>query len=150
MRQIYNNIAACKNNIPRDIANPYVNRVYDVGDIVEGIVPGSCSFNIGSIDYPAVSFRAPNSRVEGTVSVKVAYYSYSYKRPKNIQDILKDNAVEGSSKKCNERASQCNVSIPKITSNYDTPTCSDAPNCYDTDMTKCSSSDYCCQANKVS
>lgn len=150
MKQIYNNIAACKNRIPEDIANPYIDRTYNVNDIVEGIVPGTCSFNVGSIDYPAISFRAPNSRTDSTVSVKVAYYSYSYRRPKNIQDILKDNAVEGSSKKCNERASQCNVTVPKITSSYDTPTCTDTPNCYDTNINKCSSSDYCCQTNKIS
>jgi hypothetical protein len=145
MRQVYNNIAACKNSIPGDIANPYINRTYDVGDIVEGIVPGTCSFKIGSIDYPSVSYRAPAAVTNGTVSVKVAYYTYSYKRPKNIQDIL----IGGSSKKCNERTSQRNdVSMPKITSNYDTPTCSDTPICYDTDVSKCSSLDYCCQANK--
>lgn len=150
MKQIYNNIAACKNSIPSDIANPYIDRIYNVNDIVEGIEPGTCSFEIGSIEYPAISFRAPNARADSTVTVKVAYYKYKYRRPKNIQDILKDNAVEDSSKKCNERASQCNVTVPKITSSYDTPTCVDTPNCYDTNINKCSSSDYCCQTNKIS
>lgn len=149
MRQIYANIAVCKSRIPEYISNLYPDRVYNVSDIVEGIVPDTCKFTIGSINYPAVFVKAPNAQVDGTVSVLVAYYSYNYRRPRTIQDILKDNAVQGSAAKCSERASQCNISVPKITSNYDTSTCADTPKCYDTSMNRCSSSDYCCQTNKT-
>lgn len=64
-------------------------------DIIQGIIPGSCS-NIPQ--YKTYAFKSFKARPVGKTSVEVAewevnvavaYYEYEYIRPKTIQDILK-------------------------------------------------------------
>jgi hypothetical protein len=79
------------------------------------------------------------------VVVGVAYYTYDYRRPKNIQDILKTEEI---TKQCNEKSSQCNHSL-RITSNYKNMSCNNTPSCYDTSTNRCGDQQYCCRANKI-
>lgn len=151
MRQSYANIAACRSTIPGNISQPPPNtiRSYSVSDIVEGIVPGSCEFKLGRISYNAIMYRGAESGPQERttkVTVKVAYYTYSYRRPKNIQDFLKTEEI---SRKCNERASQCSHSLMRITSNYNTESCNNTPTCYDTNVDRCRKEQYCCKVNKT-
>ena len=154
MKLLFDNIAACKNTIPGNIPNNELllnsPRTYSANDIVEGIVPGTCHFDYGTLEYDATKYRASsNSRgftsTDITFSVSVAYYTYDYRRPKNIQDILKTEEI---TKKCNERSSQCSPSL-RITSNYKNISCNSTPSCYDTSTTKCPDDQYCCKANKI-
>lgn len=140
MRQAYMNIAVCKNNINR----------YDLNDIVEGVVPGSCSqLNFGSISYPAIQYRAtttdPQFR-ESTVTVLTASYTYSYRRPKNVQDILKgvDTSI-----KCNELSATCNTNNLSLRSKYKTNDCETGPSCYNRSSSKCDEDATCCKANRI-
>jgi hypothetical protein len=140
MQQAYSNIAACKNNKDK----------YQVNDIVEGVVPGTCSkVNFGIVKYPAIHYRATlgdPALVSVELPVRVAYYTYQYRRPKTIQDILKgvDTSI-----KCNERATSCINSNIKLSSTYKTIDCDTSPSCYNTEASKCDENRACCQANKV-
>lgn len=152
MRQIYNNIATCKTKIPDNISQPYHNatRSYSISDIVEGVVPESCSeLKFDKLNYNATKYRGSKAgpqEVTTMVTIRVAYYTYSYRRPKNIQDFLKTEEI---SKKCNERATMCNPNLIRITSNYNTESCSNTPTCYDTNTERCRNDQYCCKANKI-
>jgi hypothetical protein len=141
MRQAYMNIAVCKNNQNK----------YDVNDIVEGVVPGSCGelkLN-DSIIYPAIKYRAtlndPDIQAT-TVRVRVAYYTYQYRRPKTIQDILKgvDTSI-----KCNELSTSCVTSNIKLSSRYKSIDCNAAPSCYNTNVSKCDDDNGCCRVNRI-
>jgi len=140
MEQAYNNIAVCKNNKDK----------YEINDIVEGVVPGTCSkLSFGIITYPAINYRATlgdPALVSVELPVRVAYYTYKYRRPKTIQDILKgvDTSI-----KCNERATSCINSNIRLSSTYKTTDCDIAPSCYNTGASKCNDDKGCCQANKV-
>jgi hypothetical protein len=140
MKQAYMNIAVCKNNI----------NTYDINDIIEGVVPGSCSqLNFGSISYPAIQYRAtttdPQFR-EATVTVLTASYTYSYRRPKNVQDILKgvDTSI-----KCNEFSSHCDTNNLSLRSKYKTDDCETGPHCYNRSSSKCDNDQACCRANRI-
>ncbi len=116
---------------------------YTINDIVEGVVPGTCSFNFATVSYPAISvFNTPNgAQQRGTsVTVLVAYYTYQYRRPKNIQDIL---IGETNTIKCNTLSALCGET-PKLSSKYKTTDCSDAPSCYNKTAKDCNNTDYCC------
>jgi len=152
MKQLFDNIAACKNTIPGNIPNEELllndPRVYSVNDIVEGIVPGTCKLGSATLEYDATMYRATDTGAISAatkVYVEVAYYTYDYRRPKNIQDILKTEEI---TKKCNEKSSQCDTSL-RITSNYKNISCNNTPSCYDTSTTKCPDDQYCCRANKI-
>ena len=140
MKQAYMNIAVCKNNI----------NAYDVNDIIEGVVPGSCSqLNFGSISYPAIQYRAtttdPQFR-QSSVTVLTASYTYSYRRPKNVQDILKgvDTSI-----KCNELSSNCNTNNLSLKSKYKTDDCETGPHCYNRSSSKCDNDQACCRAGMI-
>lgn len=140
MSQAYMNIAVCKNNI----------NTYDVDDIIEGVVPGSCSkLNFGSISYPAIQYRATTSNPqfrESTVTVLVASYTYSYRRPKNTQDILKGLET---SIQCNEFSSNCNTNNLSLRSKYKTDDCETGPHCYNRSSSKCDNDQTCCRAGMI-
>ena len=117
---------------------------YAINDIVEGVVPASCSFNFTTVSYPAINiFNTPTGpEQEATsVSVLVAYYTYQYRRPKNIQDILigEENTI-----KCNTLSSLCGGITPQLSSKYKTIDCADAPSCYNKTAKDCNNADYCC------
>jgi hypothetical protein len=140
MKQAYMNIAVCKNNINK----------YDVDDIIEGVVPGSCGqLDFGSISYPAIQYRATTTDPQfrtATVTVLTAFYTYSYRRPKNIQDILKgvDTSIE-----CNKRSSICNNNNISLRSKYKTENCEAGPNCYNRSSSKCDDDQACCRGNRI-
>jgi hypothetical protein len=75
----------------------------------------------------------------------IAYYTYKYRKPKTIQDILKGEEI---AKKCNEQATQCNTNF-RISSNYNTTDCQNIPICYDTKTENCVDNNHCCNAGKI-
>lgn len=86
-------------------------------DIIEGIVPGSCS---SVPQYKTYSFKSFKARpvgktdvevAEWTVNVAVAYYEYEYIRPKTIQDILKPEGAICS----NQQTVNPDGDIPELT-----------------------------------
>jgi hypothetical protein len=140
MTQEYVNIAVCKNNRNR----------YDVEDIIEGVVPGSCSeLKFTSISYPVIQYRAtttdPQFR-QSTVTVLVAYYTYSYRRPKNIQDILKGVDI---SMKCNQLSGNCDNNNISLRSKYKTSDCDTGPNCYNRSTSECDDDQACCREGLI-
>jgi hypothetical protein len=140
MTQEYVNIAVCKNNRNR----------YDVEDIIEGVVPGSCSeLKFTSISYPVIQYRAtttdPQFR-QSTVTVLVAYYTYSYRRPKNIQDILKGVDI---SMKCNQLSGNCDNNNISLRSKYKTSDCDSGPNCYNRSTSECDDDQACCREGLI-
>ena len=156
MRNLYENVAPCKTKFnlytedDTNIVYDYPNRVdtsntYNINDIVEGIVPGTCQFNFTTVSYPGVAISAGigNPRQSSvTVTVRVAYYTYSYRRPKNIQDILIGEEI---TKKCNTlSALDVGSSTPYLSSKYKTRDCADAPSCYNNSARNCNNDDSCC------
>jgi hypothetical protein len=116
---------------------------YTINDMVEGVVPGTCSFNFTTVSYPAVNiFNSSSGPQQQATSVTylVAYYTYQYRRPKNIQDIL---IGETNTIKCNTLSALC-AETPKLSSKYKTTDCSDAPSCYNKTAKDCNNTDYCC------
>lgn len=155
MRQLHKNIAACNTmslSSVFDETQSQVNpqRIYNTADIVEGVVPNSCSDVLfTTVTYPGIKFRTGiNDPIiqDHTITVKVAYYTYAYRRPRTIQDILKGEEI---SKKCNELATLCNNSPLKVTSNYLTKDCDTSPICYNTNMQGCANNNYCCKTGKI-
>ena len=144
MRQTYLNTAPCFNHKSED--------TYNVDDIVEGVIPGSCGdVKYSSISYPAIKYRQSITGpvVQSTVAkYTVAYYTYQYKRPRTIQDVFKGEEIL---QKCNSVTSSCptNTMIINLTEKYKTDICQNTPICYDTSTTKCDTSNYCCQTNKT-
>jgi hypothetical protein len=156
MKNLYENVAPCRTNFnlyTEDDTNivydyPYkvdTSNTYNVNDIVEGIVPGTCQFNFTTVSYPGVAISAGigNPRQSAvTVTVKVAYYTYSYRRPKNIQDILIGEEI---TKKCNTLSTiNVGTSTPHLSSKYKTRDCADAPSCYNNTVRNCNNDDSCC------
>lgn len=163
MRQTFEDVKPCRTSI----LNSYINNEpdpnpelysspesrtdtttqYTINDIVEGVVPGTCSFSFATVSYPAVNIFNSSSGPQQqatSVSVLVAYYTYQYRRPKNIQDILigEENTI-----KCNTISALCGET-PKLSSKYKTTDCSDAPSCYNKTAKDCNNTDYCCIFNE--
>lgn len=158
MKNLYENVAPCRTNFnlytedDTNIAYDYpipsridTSNTYNIDDIVEGIVPGTCQFNFTTVSYPGVAISAGigNPRQSAvTVTVKVAYYTYSYRRPKNIQDILIGEEI---TKKCNTLSTlDVGTSTPYLSSKYKTRDCADAPSCYNNTARNCNNDDSCC------
>lgn len=160
MTQIFEDIKPCRTNI----LNSYINNEpdpnpelysspesrintttqYTINDIVEGVVPGTCSLNFSTVSYPAVNIYNTQSgtKQESTsVTILVAYYTYKYRRPKNIQDIL---IGENTTIKCNTLSNLCGGITPQLSSKYKTIDCGDAPLCYNKIAKDCNNTDYCC------
>lgn len=141
MGQIWLNTAPCHNNKNK----------YNTQDIVEGVVPDSCSeVKYTTISYPSMAYRATFGDpvvTQGSVTFTVAYYTYTYRRPKTIQDIFKgDELVQ----KCSEvTAYNPAGSTLNISEYHKTSNCSSAPQCYDTNTENCDDSNYCCRYGKT-
>lgn len=137
----YSKIAACKG--PE----------YNIEDVVEGVV-GECSgLQFRTISYPGIAYRATTGDPEvqsSSIEVLVAFYTYRYKRPKTIQDILLDNNVgNGTSSRCSSLGSQClggaNINLLE---KFKTDDCTKIVGCYDTDAVACRDTDWCCKYNR--
>lgn len=137
MEAAYYDVSACHNNYG----------TFNVDDLVEGVVPGSCtSLKYEVLSYPIVAFRQTlNGGVSqpGYLGVHVAYYQYDYKRPRSIQDIfLGDNDI-----KCSTILSQAAPSSYNITEKYTVKDCESTPSCFDTSISRCTSGNICCEQN---
>lgn len=127
----------------------FSNTSISTDDIVEGIIPGSCSsMQITNVTIPVVTYRTTLSHnVEvgsGGIVVAIAYYTYSYKRRKTIQDILIDNS------NCYTQHPSCQGSPPYLREKYRTD-CNSSLSCYNNnELPLCGIEDnrYCCKAGK--
>jgi len=140
MSQIWLNTAPCHNNKNK----------YTVGDIVEGVVPDSCSeVKYTKINYPSMSYRATFGDpvvTQGTIGFTVAYYTYTYRRPKTIQDVFKGEALV---EQCNQVTSHNPIGSLNISEKHKTFGCSNVAQCYDTDVNGCDDTNYCCRYGKT-
>lgn len=146
MATAYKNVQACKNN-----------QQINVEDIVEGVVPGSCGELLFSkVSFPATAYR---QSLEGGESqsvqytVDVAYYTYSYRRPRTIQDVLLGTELAPRCKTINPQAASnfSLISAKNIAEKYEvkTKSCQNTPTCYDTIVPLCNPDNYCCLTNKT-
>lgn len=141
MGQIWLNTAPCHNNKNK----------YNTEDIVEGVVPDSCSqVKYTTISYPSMAYRATFGDpvvTQGVVTYTVAYYTYTYRRPKTIQDIFKgDELVQ----KCSQVTSYNPIgSSLNISEYHKTSDCSSVVQCYDINTENCDNSNYCCRYGKT-
>jgi len=141
MKQTRLNTAPCFNN-----------RTINVNDIVEGVVPGSCSdITFTTVVYNGMKYRATmGDPVVGSnpVTFTVASYTYQYRRPKTIQDIFKGDELTA---KCNNVVASCPSTIPlNMTEKIKTVDCNTIPTCYDTNIPICDNDNYCCRTGKTS
>lgn len=122
----------------------------DVEDLVEGVVPGSCSkVQYGSIGFPGIAWKkdlqgGTSQRI--TISTRYAYFTYEYRRPRTIQDVfLKENAS-----KCATTTSIVPPDSYNIVEKYkiDKILCQTRPTCKDVSVTTCDSDKYCCQTQR--
>jgi len=150
---------------------------YKEEDLIEGVIPGSCSLNFGAVSFPASNFKLmadlsedrcsysfSTETAEGSVSVLVAYMSYTYRRPvsltdKIIDELGPDNIDSGT---CNTYfsaglpAGNCAKGIfsgrftnvkEKIISKLDRDgTCDSSPQCYDKERS-CEPNAHCCKVD---
>lgn len=139
MTMLYEDVSVCRNNIGS----------FPINDLVEGVVPGSCSpLSYRLLSYPAVAVSQDDqggSIGESTFGVWIAYFTYTYRRPRTIQDILlKDKASV-----CSTILPSCPKNSYNITEKYVVPDCSTTPSCFDINIPACSTNNYCCQGTLV-
>lgn len=138
MTMLYEDVSVCRNNIGS----------FPIDDLVEGVVPGSCSaLSYKLLYYPAISVSQDEeggSVSNATFGVWIAYFTYKYRRPRTIQDIL-----------LKEKASICSTILPScptnsynITEKYAVPDCGSTPLCFDIVIPTCATNNYCCQHQK--
>jgi len=135
MQAAYFDISACHNNY----------NVVNTQDLVEGVVPGSCTqIKFEVLNYPMVAWRQTLSggvMEHGYYGVHVAYFEYEYRRPRTIQDVfLKDNTS-----KCSTRIAYPASSSYNITEKYKIPDCQTSPACFDTKVSPCNEGNTCCE-----
>lgn len=76
---------------------------YKAEDLIEGVVPGSCSLNFGGGSWPGQAFKIiadltddkcgyeyKSETTDASVSVMIAYMTYQYKRPVTVNDKIID------------------------------------------------------------
>ncbi|MEX0598242.1 MAG: hypothetical protein WD512_17275, partial [Candidatus Paceibacterota bacterium] len=138
MQAAYFDISACHNNY--DVVN--------IEDLVEGVVPGSCTaVKFEVLSYPMVAWRqnlSGGTMEDNYLGVHVAYFQYEYKRPRTIQDVfLKDKTS-----KCATRIAYPAPSSYNITEKYTIPDCQITPSCIDTKIAPCNSGNICCEQHQ--
>jgi hypothetical protein len=137
---IYKTYAPCFNHKDGSI---------NVEDLVEGVVPGSCSdLQFAVASYPMVAWRKTldgGEQSQGTYGVHYAYFTYQYRRPRTIQDVLLGEEI----------SNKCSTAIPilptdgyNITEKYEIKNCDTIPNCYDTKPDVCDKEHYCCRTGQ--
>jgi hypothetical protein len=146
---------------------------YVAKDLIEGVIPGSCSLNFGSFSWPATAFKLKATlrddqcgfdyeliTQEASISVLVAYMTYQYKHPVSLEDKIIDELGPDniSSSVCRTYYSaglprnNCRngmfsgkfTNVVEKIGNNPEDTCSSAPVCYDK-VRSCSPDEYCCK-----
>jgi hypothetical protein len=138
MKAAYFDVSACHNNYG----------VFQVEDLVEGVVPGSCTdVKFEVLTYPMVAWRQTlnGGQIEnGYLGVHVAYFQYEYRRPRTIQDVfLKDEAT-----RCSTRIAYPAPSSYNITEKYTIKDCQSTPSCFDTKIAPCNVGNICCEQHQ--
>jgi len=141
MEDIYSSIAAC-NRFLADVP---------LTDIVEGIIPGSCSkLQYREVLFPATAYRQTIDGGETrsiNYTVTVAYYTHKYRRPKTINDLALGEDI---APKCSALQSNSSIGFLNVSEKYGTRSdiCQNTPSCYDKVVPDCSPQDFCCQTGK--
>ena len=144
MERNLRNVAPCSNAI--DAPDSFSR----IEDIVEGVVPGSCSSLLTrNISYPAIKYKTTLTGPVTdslTVTYTVAYYTYQYRRPRTVQDLLKTETIR---EKCDRIRGSCpTASIINTSEIYKTGDCDSTPQCYNNDIPACDDTNYCCKVGK--
>jgi len=82
---------------------------------------------------------------QGTYGVHYAYFTYQYKRPRTIQDVLLGEEI---SNKCSTAISIFPTDGYNITEKYEIKNCDTIPNCSDTKPDVCDKDHYCCRTGQ--
>jgi hypothetical protein len=114
------------------------------------VVPGSCSSLLTrNITYPAIKYKTSLTGPVTdslTVTYTVAYYTYQYRRPRTVQDLLKTETIR---EKCDRIRGSCpTASIINTSEIYKTGDCDSTPQCYNSDIPACDDTNYCCKVGK--
>jgi hypothetical protein len=139
MTSSYYDAAPCHNNYG----------LFDVNDLVEGVVPGSCSpLRFQRLNYPMVAFRQTlggGTIQEGNFGVHIAYFTYQYKRPRTIQDVF----LGPNASKCSTIKQTYPPSSYNIKEKYAVQDCQSSISCYDSTVAPCTPGNVCCELNRV-
>ena len=141
MKQARLNTSLCFNNI----------RTLNVDDIVEGVVPGSCTEVVFTpVVYNGMKYRTTKGDPEissNPITFTVASYTYQYRRPRTIQDVFKGEELTA---KCSAVIGSCPPSTINTTEKLKTEDCDTTPRCYNNIPPRCDDDNYCCRAGKNS
>jgi hypothetical protein len=141
MQYFYRTVAPCNNNTSVNIA-----------DIIEGVVPGSCSLNFTTVSMPYLAFRRTLGASEtsgGAAGVTVAYIRYRYKRPKTMLDIMLGDPRCGTYYNSGNTNLGAMLQTPNLLEKYiNGDTCQNEPTCLDTAGKQCDDNNYCCKTGR--
>jgi hypothetical protein len=155
MSEIYRNKHFCTNSYD-----------YSEDQLIEGIIPNSCSLELADIKWPIMAIQLCGSadndgnvipkieQKESDLEVKVAYMKYKYKHPVGIVDKIIDNAGDIESSDCRSYFSIGGVAGCRVkyfgnmkeelkSTERRSNNCTSSPNCYDKTR-PCDPSNGCC------
>jgi hypothetical protein len=160
MEEIYRNKHFCTNSYE-----------YSEDQLIEGVIPGSCSLEFTTVSWPVKAIKLCGSFDSGgnittdmkqedtAVTVIIAYMKYRYKHPVGIVDKIIDNAGAIESKDCRVYFSIGGVAGCRVkyfgnmkeklqSTERATTRCISSPNCYDKSR-PCDPSNGCCRVDIV-
>ena len=158
MEEIYRNRHFCTNSYE-----------YSADDLIEGVIPGSCSMEITTVNWPVSAIQLCASLDDnGTttyevknensgISVVIAYMKYQYKHPVNVMDKIIDNNGDIASADCrvyfsSGGATGCrakyfgNMKEKLQSTERRNSRCTSSPNCYDKTR-PCDPGNGCCRVD---
>jgi hypothetical protein len=131
----------------RDVAPCHNNKSINVANLIEGVIPNSCSLEFTTISYPGLAYRRTRDGAESnsfSLGVHVAYIRYQYKRPKNIQDVLFDEPLCNDYNNGNSYMPETKNMVEKIINGG---LCNREIICKDESVERCDESNVCCKLN---
>jgi len=154
MEEIYRNQHYCTNSYE-----------YSEDQLIEGVIPGSCSLEFANITWPGIAVKlcasaggndvtAEVTEEEISIKVIIAYMKYKYKHPLNIFDKIIDEQGAVSSSDCRVYfsaggATGCrkkyfgNMKEELKSTERRSNNCTSSPNCYDKTR-PCDPNNGCC------
>ena len=133
-----------------DVAPCHNNQNLNVENLIEGVIPGSCSLEFTTISYPGLAYRRTREGAESqsfTLGVQVAYIKYQYKRPKTIQDVLLDEELCNDYNNGNNYAGSMREIPNMVEKIVNGGLCGKEIICTDEVKAKCDTDNLCCKQN---
>jgi hypothetical protein len=160
MEQIYRSQHYCSNSYE-----------YSEDQLIEGVIPGSCSLEFATISWPMTAVKLCGSfddqgaietsmqEEEASLNITIAYMKYQYKHPVNITDKIIDNAGDIPSNECRVYFSTggvagCrkkyfgNMKEKLQSTERETTRCVSDPTCYDKSR-PCDPTNGCCRIDQT-